>query len=535
MINRARVIFLALFMGVSGLAHAQTVTYLTGLSAASTVASTDTFALCQVGAGCTSLQTLVRGTVGQLATFMWNSPTLVTPNLGTPTAANLTNATHLPLASIDNLGTGVATFLGTPSSANLASALTTKTGTGLAVFDTSPTISGATLSGGPTIAAPTVTGNPTFSGVPTFSGLTAGSQVVCLGLNSLNQLVPNGLPCGSGGSGTPVLFVGSFAGSANTYTMASPTPSGFTLTDQFQVCGKINVTNTGTTTWNINSTGATAVKVQNSSGLQALAGGELIAGTQMCAQYQSSASAFVLQTQVSGHLTVGATSQTISALQWSTGEGFVPAASQTFTLPNSSVTLLSGNGSVGFFAVATTIQASGSDTITSNGATTAGGGSITVPTGSMAIVTGTGISPTNFTVAILYPPVATASVQGLTKLFNVPLSAGWLSGANPDQGIIVSKTQQAMTITAIEGNATALAGGTATIDIYDIASGTASCQGGTKVTTSSFNANTAAGTPQDLLSSPYSLSVGHSLCIRAATWPGSPTSVGTISVYGAPS
>lgn len=67
------------------------------------------------------------------------SPTLVTPNLGTPASATLTNATGLPIGSgVSGLGTGVATFLGTPSSANLASALTDKTGTGSAVFANSP-------------------------------------------------------------------------------------------------------------------------------------------------------------------------------------------------------------------------------------------------------------------------------------------------------------------------------------------------------------------------------------------------------------
>lgn len=40
---------------------------------------------------------------------------------------------------LSGLGTGVATFLGTPTSANFLAALTTKTGTGNAVFATSPT------------------------------------------------------------------------------------------------------------------------------------------------------------------------------------------------------------------------------------------------------------------------------------------------------------------------------------------------------------------------------------------------------------
>lgn len=68
------------------------------------------------------------------------SPTLVTPNIGTPSAGVLTNATGLPISTgVSGLATGVATFLGTPSSANLASALTDKTGTGVNVFGTAPT------------------------------------------------------------------------------------------------------------------------------------------------------------------------------------------------------------------------------------------------------------------------------------------------------------------------------------------------------------------------------------------------------------
>ena len=69
------------------------------------------------------------------------SPTLVTPILGTPTSVTLTNATGLPIATgVSGLGSNVATFLATPSSANLAAALTDETGSGSAVFATSPTL-----------------------------------------------------------------------------------------------------------------------------------------------------------------------------------------------------------------------------------------------------------------------------------------------------------------------------------------------------------------------------------------------------------
>jgi uncharacterized protein YqgC (DUF456 family) len=58
--------------------------------------------------------------------------------------AALTLGAALPVASggtgITSFGSGVATFLGTPSSANLAAALTDETGSGAAVFATSPTL-----------------------------------------------------------------------------------------------------------------------------------------------------------------------------------------------------------------------------------------------------------------------------------------------------------------------------------------------------------------------------------------------------------
>jgi len=75
------------------------------------------------------------------ATTNGTALTLVAPVLGTPASATLTNATGLPISTgVSGLGTGVATFLATPSSANLAAALTDETGTGSAVFATSPTL-----------------------------------------------------------------------------------------------------------------------------------------------------------------------------------------------------------------------------------------------------------------------------------------------------------------------------------------------------------------------------------------------------------
>jgi hypothetical protein len=99
-------------------------------------------------AATTDVLPIVQGGVTKQVTnaLLFTSPTLVTPALGTPASGVLTNCSGLPLASgVSGFGTGVATFLATPSSANLRTALTDETGTGSAVFATSPTITSPVL------------------------------------------------------------------------------------------------------------------------------------------------------------------------------------------------------------------------------------------------------------------------------------------------------------------------------------------------------------------------------------------------------
>lgn len=151
-----------------------------------------------------TLATQIGDATGSGSFVLATSPTLTTPNLGTPSAVTLTNATGLPVSTgISGLGTGVATFLATPSSANLISAVTDETGSGSLVFATSPTLVTPNL-GTPSAATLTnATGLPISTGV---SGLGTG--------------VATALAINVGTTGAPVVLDGAIG-----------TPSSGTLTN----------------------------------------------------------------------------------------------------------------------------------------------------------------------------------------------------------------------------------------------------------------------------------------------------------------
>jgi hypothetical protein len=94
-------------------------------------------------------------------------------------------------------------------------------------------------------------------------------------INALNALTT---PLVYTSGGTSNYIGGTSGGSANAQTLASPIPSGFTLTTGKSITFIAGFTNTGATTLNVAATGATNVFKQGGAGPAALSGSELTAG-----------------------------------------------------------------------------------------------------------------------------------------------------------------------------------------------------------------------------------------------------------------
>jgi hypothetical protein len=251
-----------------------------------------------------NLRSAVTDETGTGALVFATSPTLVSPDLGTPSAVTLTNATGLPISTgVTGLGSGVATFLATPSSANLAAAVTDETGTGSLVFSNSPTFDDDITLGTPsTTRGELILANTTSNTVKLrSSNSTAASYTLTLpaaapvngyylqtDVNGVLSWAAGGGGGGGspGGSNTQIQFnnAGTFGGDA-----------AFTF---------VNGTGTATATLGVASTTSAALKIYNSASAYSvtIASGNNTANWTMTLPVDDGTNGQLLQTDGNGNL-----------------------------------------------------------------------------------------------------------------------------------------------------------------------------------------------------------------------------------------